>query len=167
VKIIYKQFEAKRQTYRGLRLYGIDGFQIHLPRSKDIVEKGCYTGRATSSYSESHTPRMYASHCYDLLSGVTRSIEQSCENQEIKLALTMIPKLEKKSLCIYDRLYMSEKLIQAHIDAGSYFLFRCKSSSTFKPIENFWKSKKKIRKVEICGVKITLIKIKNPTLNSS
>lgn len=161
------QFEPHRQTYRGLRLYGVDGFQVHLPRTKDIVENGCYTGRSTSKYSESYTPRMYLSHCYDLLSGVTKEVSQSCENQEIKLAQETIPQLEQKSLCIYDRLYMSEKLIKAHKQAKNYFLFRCKSSSTFKQAENFWKSKKKIRIITLCGVKITLIKIKNPKAKKS
>lgn len=153
----------KRCTYKGLYIYATDGLQLHLPRTDNIIKAG-YNGRATSKYSESYTPRLYVVHMYDVISKTTFDFIESSESDEIKPAAKMIANLEKNSVTIYDRLYISKRIILAHKKAVNCFLFRARKSS-FKVIRNFYKVRSKtdiVRECVIEGVKVRLIKVKNP-----
>jgi hypothetical protein len=82
---------------------------------------------------------MYVCHAYDVLSEVTKAVRFSPWNDEISHAKNMVKEFGKSSLAIYDRLYISGKMILAHHRAGNYFLMRAKRAS-FTVIEDFYKS---------------------------
>lgn len=157
---LIRRFEPHRQTLKGLRIYAIDGLQLTLPRTDDLIKHG-FTGRSVSKYRESYMPRMWLTHCYDVLSGVTKDFEATNRLNEIADAETMIKNLEKNSLTLYDRLYICSRLIKVHHDLGNYFLFRARRSS-FKDIQGFFKSRKARHTFVHNGCTIHLIKIKNP-----
>jgi hypothetical protein len=157
------KFEPKRILLKGLRVYATDGLQLTLPRAEKVIELG-YTGRAVSKYRESYLPRMYLTHCYDVLSGVTKTFRYSPRPDEIRDAEVMIKHLEKKSVSLYDRLYISSRLIRAHQRAGNFFVFRCRRKGVLMPIQEFYKSKKKITTFTLDGMIVSLIKVYNPKL---
>lgn len=154
------RIEPLRFTFRGLRIYGTDGFELTLPRTPSVL-KAHYRGRQVSKNRQMFYPRMYLTHCYDVLTGTTKQLRHSHLLDEITDAEDMIPLLEKNSLSIYDRLYICVRLIRAHKKAKNFFLFRCRRSS-FKVIQLFFCSPKLCSNIEIEGVLIHLIKIKNP-----
>lgn len=153
---LINQFEPYRLTFQGLRIYAGDGFELSLPRTKQILKAG-FRGRSTSRYRETYYPRMYLFHCYDVLSGVTKALKYSHLLDEITDAEEVIPTLEKKSLTIYDRLFLCTRLLHAHKKAGNYFLARCKNGG-FSEVKSFFRSKKTIAQVTLAGVKVHLIK---------
>jgi hypothetical protein len=157
---LISQFEPDRLTFRGLRIYAIDGFEVSLPRTKEILKRH-FRGRALSDHREMYYPRMYLGHCYDVLSGVTKDLKFHHLLDEITDAEEMVPALEANSLTLYDRLYFCGRLIQAHKSAGNYFLTRCKRGG-FLEVQKFFESPKKRATVEIGGVVIHLIKMKPP-----
>jgi hypothetical protein len=153
-------FEKKRLTYQGLKIYGIDGWQVHLPRTDDISVAG-YNGRAVSKYRESYMPRMYMVHAYDVLSGVTKDLREAPYLDELHGAKNMVKNFERNSLTLYDRLYISTGMIVAHKKAGNYFLMRAHRSS-FKEVRRFYRSKKQKSTFVVEGVLIQMFKIENP-----
>lgn len=149
------------KEYRGHHLIAMDGDQLDLPASKDILEKG-YRGFPVRAKRESHYPRMYSVKAVDLLSGVVLNFEESVNNDEISHAISILPSLPKKTIVIYDRYYLSERLIEGHINNGQEFIARCKSGSTFKEITAFYNSQKKRGLFLFKGKRIYLIKVINP-----
>jgi hypothetical protein len=148
-----------RKMWHGLYVYAVDGLQLTLPRSKDIINAG-YSGRRVTKYLESYMPKMFSTMAYDVMNGVVRDIREYSTLNEIADADSMIEKFEDNSLTIYDRLYCCRKLILKHQDNHSYFLFRLKTSmlSEMRVIIN---SKQKRRTVVADGVQMMVIKIFN------
>jgi hypothetical protein len=156
-----ERFEPFRETFRGLRIYGIDGQQQIMPRTKDLVEAG-FTGRAIGKYSESYMPRGYLTHAYDVLSRVTKDLRFGPVLNENLDAKEMIKKFEQNSLTLYDRLYFHPAVAVAHHQLQNYFLARCRSNAC-KEVTKFYQSAgRKKRTVFIAGVVVHLIKIWSP-----
>lgn len=154
-------FDRFRVTYHGLTIFAVDGLELHLPRTKDLKKHG-YRGRAVTRYSDTYGLRMYLCHAYDVLSGVTKDLRISSWNDEISHAKNMVKHFGRNSLAIYDRLYISTKMILAHHNAGNYFLMRAKRES-FKEIEAYYQShSQKPKKTTIRGVNVRLFKATNP-----
>jgi len=148
------------RTFRGKRIYGMDGFEFDLPRTEDVL-KNDYQGRWVSKYRQQYYPTMYTVMCYDVLSETVKDIRISPRQDELSLAEPMVKSMEKGSLCIYDRLYPCRRMIRAHIQAENHFLFRLKVNS-FKEATRLLDLKIKKRKAIIEGVTVYFIKIKNP-----
>jgi Transposase DDE domain len=154
-------FDDLRFKYQGLKIYAVDGLQLHLPRTKDLKKHG-YRGRAVSGYLDSYGLCMYLCHAYDVLSGVTKEFRFSPWNDEITHAKNMVKHFGKQSLALYDRLYISGKMILAHHRADNYFLMRAKRGS-FKVVEAFYQShSQRPVTVIIEGVTVRLFKAINP-----
>ncbi len=97
-------YEPLRKTFHGFYIYAIDGDQLALPRSKDLLKEG-YCGYPCPNEMETHFLRMYLSHAYDVLSGVTKNLCFSPALNEIANAIQMIGSFESNSITLYDRLY--------------------------------------------------------------
>jgi hypothetical protein len=153
--------ETQKNKWKGLRLYATDGWHIELPRTKDL-EKNHYKGRVLSDYRETYTLRMYGSHCYDVLNGTTKYFEADCFNDELHWAKNFIPKLEKESLTLYDRLYPSTDVMRLHCENQSYFLIKCRSKGVIKEIADFFKDSKRKKEFKLLNKhELYLTKIKN------
>jgi hypothetical protein len=159
-------YEAHRRTWKGLHVYGTDGDQYELPRSEDILEQD-YIGYPCANATETHYPRMYVVHCYDVLGGVTKALRYSNRNDEVRLATEIAGSLEPKSLTLYDRLFVSGDLFRAHAAGGSYALVRCREGATFEEIKKFFLSNKRNDTFQIQGATINLVKILNPATGES
>jgi IS4 transposase len=154
-------YEPHRRTWKGLRVYGTDGDQHELPRTEDILAHG-YRGYPCANNMETHYLRMYVVHCYDVLGGVSKAFRYSHENDEVRLAVEIAGSLERKSLTLYDRLFVSGDLFRAHAANGSYAIIRCREGVTFTEISEFFASNKRNDAFQIDDITIHLVKIVNP-----
>lgn len=153
-------FEPRRQKFRGLRIYGVDGQQLILPRSKDIVKAG-FTGKAHGKYRESYMPRGYLTHAYDVLSRVTKDFRFSPILNEIHDAKDMLKGFEKESLVLYDRLYFHPGLAKAHEEHGNFYIARCRRNACKEVQEFFEQTSLKKKTFILQGSTVFLTKIKN------
>jgi len=164
---IVKNFYQDMKTYKGHHIVGFDGDDLNLPPTEDILEYG-YRGYKIDDEHETHYLKMYLVKCVDLLSNVVLDFRQAIKNDEIELAIQMLSEIPKKTIALYDRLYFSSKMINAHIEEGILFIARCKKGSTFKEVVDFYSSSKRrsffyyYDKKSGEHIKINLIKIKNP-----
>jgi Transposase DDE domain len=152
-------YDPHRWTYNGLRIYAIDGNEKTIPASEDILENG-YRGRAMGGGKETYYPHLYEVQAYDVLSGVTKDIFVSPHRNELLGMEAIVPRLEKNSLCLYDRFYFGTDLLKLHEKSGNYFLARVPRNS-FLEVRSFWYGKAKQKTVLIRGVKVTLFKVRN------
>lgn len=107
------KYEPHRRTWRGLRVYATDGDQYELHRTEDILNQG-YRGYPCADDKETHYPRMYVVHCYDVLGGVTKAFRYSSRNEEMYNAMEIAVGLEANSLTLYDRLFFCKDLVRSH-----------------------------------------------------
>lgn len=159
---VIMKYEPHRRTWRGLRVYATDGDQYELPRTEDILNQG-YRGYPCADDKETHYPRMYVVHCYDVLGGVTKAFRYSSRNEEMYNAMEIAVGLEEKSLTLYDRLFFCKDLVRSHQGSGSYFVARLKEDGLILPeIIAFAKSSNRNFSFEFEGTIIHLIKVVNP-----
>lgn len=123
-----------------------------------------YNGRKVSKYRESYTPRMYVTHAYDVINGVSKDLRESPLLNELADAVDMVKSFEDNSLVIYDRLYLSRELIHTHHDHSSYFLCRVRESA-LKSIRKIFATKRKRMTVDIDGITVHVVKIFNRKTN--
>jgi hypothetical protein len=109
---LIKKADPQRATLLGLKIYAADGQMLTLPKSKEIAEAG-FSGRAVSKYRESHYPKGFLTHLYDVVTGVTKDFRLTNRLHEQQDAEEMLAGLEKESLVIYDRLYFGTRLLQS------------------------------------------------------
>jgi len=152
--------EAKQKTWNGLHVYAIDGIELILTKSKNILDAG-YSGRKISKYRESYFPKMFTTVTYDVLTGIVKDLRENPTLNEIADAISMVAGLEDNSLTLYDRLYACRKLIITHNSSHNYFLFRLRTSC-LKEFRKIFYSRRRRRTVVVDGVTIQLIKINLP-----
>jgi hypothetical protein len=147
---------------RGFKVYGIDGDQLELPASENILFEG-YRGFFCKNNMETHYPRMYYTAKTEVFSGVIVDVRQSIQNDECKNAVDMALETESNSISLYDRLHFSIALAKAHETSKSFYIARLKSGNrVLIELQDFIKSKRKAKKVEIDGIKIRFLRVKNP-----
>ena len=164
-----KKFTHQMKTYKGYHIVGMDGDAYDVRPTKDMLKKG-YRGcqvmtKNDEGKKETHYLKMYVVRCVDLLSGVILDFRESPKNDEIGKAVEMIKSLPSRTMAIFDRLYLTKRIIEASVENSTFFFARCKSGSTFKEIIEFYKSNK-YRDYFFYTVngnkKINLVKVVNP-----
>ena len=148
-----------------MRVYGTDGDQYELPCTDNILAND-YLGYPCSDNKETHYPRMYVTHCYDVLSGVTKSFRYSNRNEEVHSAIEMATDLEENSLTLYDRLFVAADLFRIHDMNNSFAIVRCRDGATFTEINEFFQSKRRNGTFKIDEITIQLIKVVHPKTGS-
>jgi|GEM_PF-5050808 len=156
-------YEPERCTWRGLRVYATDGDQYELPRSEELLARG-FKGTACKREMETYYPYLYVTHCYDVLSGVTKAFFFANENQEFAFAQEIATTLERKSVTLYDRYFFCTDLMRAHQTSGSYFVARIKKAGAgiTKSMRDFAAGTSRESSFEFEGMLVRLIRIKNP-----
>jgi hypothetical protein len=120
-----KALEKRRKLYRGFHVYAVDGDQLELPASKDVLEHG-YQGYPSSKNRETHFPKMYTTQVLDVINGSIRNFSFSTHQDEVHLAREFVDGFEKNSIAIYDRLHCGYDTFLAHQVAGNYFIVRAR-----------------------------------------
>ena len=155
-----RQAQALARTFRGKRIYAMDGFELHLPRTTDVLKQG-FEGRWVSQHRQQYYPTMYTVFCVDVLSETLQDVRFSTHSSERRMAEEMVADLEPGSLCLYDRGFPGMPMIEAHAKAGNHFLFRLPVNS-FKQAQRLLELQIQRRKAVIAGVVVYFIKAKNP-----
>lgn len=167
-----KQKSSPRPTHRGFHIYAIDGDSLDLPASQDVFKQG-YRGYPFKGDRETHYPKMYTAHCFDIISGRFHRFGHSPTQDEVHLARSMAATLEKNSITIYDRLHCGYRTFSAHEKAGNYFIARARTRgrSTKREVLAFCKSSKRndrvvwrpiTKKRILPDFTLRLVKVKNP-----
>ena len=169
-----KRQHKSRRMYRGFYVYAVDGTDLELPATQDVISEG-YRGSAWNKELETYYPRMYTVHAYDVVNEVVRDFKFSNRKYELRMALDMVKDFERNSIAIYDRLYCGYTLIAAHKRAKNYFLVRARAydATAPKPVKTFLASNKREMETHWYqrlnlglgpgeGIKVRLIKIRNP-----
>ena len=160
-----KNIRPSLPKVRGFTVYGVDGDQLELPASSDILNSG-YRGFFCKNNKETHYPRMYYTAKTEVFSGVIVDIRPSSRNDECRSAVQMALETESNSISLYDRLHFSMSLARAHQSSKSFYIARVKTGSrVLLELQDFIKSKRKAKKVEIDGIKIRFLRVKNPITN--
>lgn len=106
---IKSDFKDVQKKIKGFYVYGIDGDIYSIARNKKTEEDGFY-GCPIAGNKESHFLRMYTVSAVDVFSGIPLEFTYGTRCNEIDMALNIVDKLEKNSICIYDRLFFSKNL---------------------------------------------------------
>lgn len=130
---IWNEYNEKPRLWCGLRLYGIDGSKILLP--KELLEFGFKKDGEHTYY-----PHGLLSSMYDLLTGLPYDYSFVDHGNERACAIVHLKHTEEHSLHIYDRGYFSFELLTAHREAKKEALFRLQTKIRIASIDDFWDS---------------------------
>lgn len=159
---------SERPTWKGFYVSAIDGDDVSLPATQDVVDSG-YRGTPVRGKRETYYPTAYTTFETDVLTGVPVNVCFSKDNDEIGGAIEMLRNsvCPEKTLTIYDRFYLSTRLLDEYTEENSgYFVCRCKSGKTFKEVAEFIDSDSLEQKTEINGINLRLVKYKCPEADS-
>lgn len=114
-------------------------------------------------FSQEYNPRMFVSHLYEVISGVTKSVHFSYLNDEIGNTFRIIQHLERNSIVLYDRLYFCRELVGIHHRSNNFFIARCKGGpNTYAEIRDLHLSQtRRYCQMKLDGATVYLYKIYN------
>lgn len=131
VDVMYRDDNIK--TYKGMRVFGIDGSKIMLPATKSIIDEfGTTSYGSKNTFTSGVFCYALASTMYDVLNRVVvDSTLNKFKNYEVDLAIKHLKVAKDNDLLIYDRGYVSYRHIAHLCIANKKFVMRC-SSTSFK-----------------------------------
>jgi len=111
------------KTWKGFRLYAVDGTRVRLPDEATIKKS---FGALGNDNKEHDCPMALASACYDVLNDlmIDTRIGHS-KGSERAHALEHLNHVARNALMIYDRGYPALWLMQAHLERSLDFCMRC------------------------------------------
>ena len=152
----------KLPSIRGYGIFAVDGDQLELPASADILAAG-YRGFPCKNDQETHFPRMYYTAKVEVFSGIAVDVRQSEKNDECKNAVEMAREAHPGSITLYDRLHFSLELAEAHEASKSRFIARLKTGTrVLLQLQEFIASKRRAKRVKIGDLFIRFLRVKNP-----
>lgn len=142
-KEFYTDNSEKR--WKGFRLLAVDGSNLQLPKSKDIIDEfGC----KKNQYGEG-MPIAKISTCYDVLNEIIFDAQiANNRTSEYNLALKHLGKKKEKDFFIYDRGYGAMWFMYKHLYEKRDFLMRMQRRS-IKEIDLFFDSNEESKIIEI------------------
>lgn len=121
--------ERSRYTWRGHRLFAIDGSKVTLPRT--LVNYGYRLPN-----KEAHYPQGLLSCLYEIRSQLPFDFDLVARSGERSCALRHLQLLQKDDVVVYDRGYFSYLMLHQHCQSGVHAIFRLQESSS-SVIESF------------------------------
>jgi len=151
--------ESGGYTWRGHRLFAIDGSKITLPRK--LVDRGYKLAN-----EQAHYPQGLLSCLYEIRSRLPHDFELVSHYDERQCARKHLDVLKKGDVVVYDRGYFSYDMLHQHLRRGIHAVFRLQQSS-FTVIQEFFASGQTDRVVDIFPSKYarTSIRKKHPDLD--
>jgi hypothetical protein len=115
--------DTSRYTWRGHRLFAVDGSKINLPRELRAF------GYQTPSQM-THYPQGLLSCLYQLKSQLPFDFDLVAHANERLCAMRHLEVLENNDVVVYDRGYFSYLLLHRHHQTGIHAIFRLQQSSS-------------------------------------
>jgi hypothetical protein len=130
------ELQATPQTpgafYRGLRLMALDGFVVDVP---DSAANARVFGRPGSSRSPAAFPQARVLALCETGTHVCwRTLTKPCHRGEVTMAPALLRHLQKDMLLLWDRNFLSYRLVQQVLHRGAHLLARIKSNLIFRPL---------------------------------
>lgn len=148
VKTSYALWPSNPQhEWHGMSVIAFDGSKYQLPASDEIREYFDPTsGLECRKKGRGHYPLCLVSTAFDVFRRIpiARTVVPNTQSNERDQAIKLIEKIPPNNLLLFDRGYPSYDLIQ-HLNSSyhGFFLFRCRTSSTFHAVQDFIQSGKK------------------------
>ncbi|MCP3926596.1 MAG: IS4 family transposase [Desulfobacterales bacterium] len=154
-KLAYELWPKDPQyLWKGMSVFAVDGSKYTLPATKSL-RKEFDPESGLQKRGKGHFPQCLVSTVYDVFRRfpVARTIVDTngSEREEI---MKLLPKLPSDGILMFDRGYPSFELIKYLSERyKGYFLFRCKSKSTFRQVEEFVAGKESQETIHLapCG----------------
>jgi hypothetical protein len=131
---------ARRRTWRGHRLLGVDGSSLRLPPTGELLRTfGEKTVTNQGGATGTRYPEARMSVLYDLLNdlGLDARLEPGAVG-EVDLALQQTARLQPDDLLLWDRGFTGFVLMAAVGARGAHFLGRC-SRASFRPAQDLFR----------------------------
>ncbi|MFV2045617.1 MAG: IS4 family transposase, partial [Anaerolineales bacterium] len=125
--------QRAQHTWRGHRLFGVDGTKVNLPPK--LIDFGYSTPNQAAHY-----PQALVSCLYELQSRLPFDFDVVSHGDERKCASIHIDALSATDVVVYDRGYFSYAMLHKHSHSGIHAIFRLKERS-FAPIKEFFSSR--------------------------
>jgi Insertion element 4 transposase N-terminal/Transposase DDE domain len=130
------ELQATPQTpgafYAGLRLMALDGFVLDVP---DSAANARLFGRPGSARSPAAFPQARVLALCEVGTHVLwRTLTKPCRRSEVTMAPALLRFLEKDMLLLWDRNFLSYRLVQQIAQRGAHLLARIKSNLVFRPL---------------------------------
>lgn len=129
VRTMYE--DGDYQTYRGLRILGVDGSKIQLPTNGDTIKVfGTFAYKSQQPGVNGEHSYAIASVLYDVLNRVAIDSQLApAHAYEVDLAAKHLEHTQDADLTIYDRGYCSFRMMVLASSAKGDFLIRCHDNS--------------------------------------
>jgi hypothetical protein len=131
---------ARRRTWRGHRLLGVDGSSLRLPPTAELLRTfGEKTVTNQGGATGTRYPEARMSVLYDLRNdlGLDARLESGAVG-EVDLALQQTARLQPDDLLLWDRGFTGFVLMAAVGARGAHFLGRC-SRASFRPAQDLFR----------------------------
>ena len=115
--------DASRYTWRGHRLFAVDGSKINLPRK--LLSCGYKSPSDNAKY-----PQGLLSCLYQLKSQLPFDFDLVSHANERLCAMRHLEVLEKNDVVVYDRGYFSYPMLHRHCETGIHAIFRLQKTSS-------------------------------------
>ena len=144
VNLAYELWPVKSQySWNGMSVFAVDGSKFTLPATISL-RKEFDPESGLQKRGKGHFPQCMVSTVYDVFRRlpIARTVVgvNASEREEV---IKLLPKIPSDGILMFDRGYPSFELIKILSEKyKGHFLFRCKSKSTFRQIEEFVESKK-------------------------
>jgi len=124
-RLLIQQTETDNtlKTWKGFRLYAVDGTRIRLPNLPDVI---AHFGTLGNDNKEQACPMALASACYDVLNNLMIDTRMGhSKGSERSHAIEHLKSVASNALMIYDRGYPALWFMQAHLERSIDFCIRC------------------------------------------
>jgi len=150
----------QQRLWNGLKVFAIDGSKITMPDSQELNEK--FGKPSNKNGTKAYLPQATLVTALDVFSNYISEIEiDSYDTSEQELAIKLLPRIEKGSLIINDRLYGSRAMFFKCEENGIYYLSRMKTTGGgLKEVCKFAKSKDATTLIEVEHPEDNIRKIK-------
>ena len=123
--------QQEKLTWKGFRVYGIDGTKKNLPASDELLDY-------FDAPQHAHFPQMISGVLFDVLAKIPINYMRAPFNtSERQMAMELIQELGSKDLLLLDRGYPGYEMFHAIIKQGVDFLVRLPKDGLFQASRDF------------------------------
>jgi hypothetical protein len=118
--------------YQGLRLMAVDSFVVDVPDSaaNERVFGRPGSGRGTAAFPQARVLAL----CEVGTHVLWRTLTKPCRRSEVTMAPTLLRYLQPDMLLLWDRGFLSYRLVQQVVQRGAHLLARVKKNMVFRPL---------------------------------
>jgi hypothetical protein len=126
----YDDLFDQKFRWKGHRLFAIDGSKINVPHGLKAIK---YRASSNNSYY----PLALVTTLFRLKSLMPYHFIVSRHLDELRDVKYLLRKLRAKDVVVYDRLYLTTRVLESHAKSGIHGVFRLRKGGTLKEVTDF------------------------------